>query len=221
MACTQPQLPAERAGMDNGLNTTPAPIHRPCPIERGSSAPLLPGKPLATAPAVHLLSNNHPQSSTVLVKGCDSPPQARAPHHGISPPSSAPTARDGREIRFTKGSFICGTIREQGWDPSRRQESDLPADGFIISQAQQFGLNETKPLPLMKTSLMRRASKGGRGSFMNGVSPVLQGWRNPPMSRLLRREAQLQLGHMDPIQPGRNQSLLQGPNLLMSWLPKL
>lgn len=94
-------------------------------------------------------------SSTVLVKGCDPPPQARAPHHGTRPPSSAPLARDKREIHFTKGSFICGMIREQGWDPSWRQESDLLADGFIISQAQQFGLNKTKPLSLMKTSLMR------------------------------------------------------------------
>lgn len=139
----------------HGQNTTLAPIQSPCSVERGSSVPLLTWKSLATTPAVHLLGNNHPQSSTVLVKGCDPPPQARAPHHGTRPPSSAPLARDKREIHFTKGSFICGMIREQGWDPSWRQESDLPADGFIISQAQQFGLNKTKPLPLMKTSLMR------------------------------------------------------------------
>lgn len=140
----------------HGLNITPAPICRPCPMERGSSALLLPQKPLTTTPAVHLLSNNYPQSSTVLVKGCDPPPQGRAPHHGIRPPSSAPPARD-REIRFTKGSFICGVIREQGWDPAAGER--FAADGFIISQAQQFGLNKTKPLPLMKTSLMRREAE--------------------------------------------------------------
>lgn len=155
MACIQPQLPAEHSGMDSGLNMTAAPIHRPCPMERDSSAPLLPRKPLATTPAVHLLSNHHLQSSTVSVKDCEPPPQGRTPHHGIRPPSSASLARDDREICFTKGSFICCMIREQGWDPSWRQESDLPADGFIISQAQQFGLNKIKPLPLMKTSLMR------------------------------------------------------------------
>lgn len=37
---------------------------------------------------------------------------------------------------------------------------------------------------------------------MNGVSPVLQGWGDPPTSRLLMHEAQVQLGHMDPVQPG-------------------
>lgn len=35
---------------------------------------------------------------------------------------------------------------------------------------------------------------------MNGVSPVLQGWRDPLMSGLLMHEAQVQQGHMDPIQ---------------------
>lgn len=50
MACTQPQLPAERSGMDNVLNTTPAPLHTPCPMERGSSAPLLSRKLLVTTP---------------------------------------------------------------------------------------------------------------------------------------------------------------------------
>lgn len=75
--------------------------------------------------------------------------------------SLSPLARHGREIRFTTGSFICSTIKAQGLDPSRWQESDLPADGFIISQAQQFGLNQTKPLLLMKTPLTSTASEGG------------------------------------------------------------
>lgn len=76
-----------------------------------------------------------------------------------------PPVGHGREIHFTRGSFICSAIKAQGWDPSRRQESDLPADGFIISQAQQFGLNKTKPLLLMKTPLMSRASEGGGGQL--------------------------------------------------------
>lgn len=65
----------------------------------------------------------------------------------------SPPARHDREIGFTEGSFICGVIREQGWDPEAGER--FAADGFIISQAQQFGLNKTKPLLLMKTSLMR------------------------------------------------------------------
>lgn len=55
---------------------------------------------------------------------------------------------------------------------------------------------------------------------MNRVSPVLQGWHDPLMSKMLMHEAQVQLGH-GPNTAGRNQSLLQGPNLLKSWLPKL
>jgi len=85
MAPTQPPLPAEHPGMDGGLKRMPAPTHSPCPTESGSSPPLLPEKPLAPAPAVHLLSNNHPQG---FQEGFDPPPQARAPHRGIG---EAPT----------------------------------------------------------------------------------------------------------------------------------
>lgn len=39
---------------------------------------------------------------------------------------------------------------------------------------------------------------------MNGVSPVLQGWHDPLMSGLVMHKAQVQLGHMDPIQLEKN-----------------
>lgn len=67
--------------------------HDPCtpphtlPHGKGLLCPFALTEAACDNPRVRLLSNNHPQRSAVLVKGCDSPPQARAPHHGIRPPS--------------------------------------------------------------------------------------------------------------------------------------
>lgn len=98
-------------------------------------------------------------------EGRDSDP---APQRGAGA-AAHPQCPGTAEIRPAGGSFICKAIIARGRDPRRRQESDLPADGFVISRAQRFGLNETKPLLLMKTPLMSRASKGG-------VAPLMGPW---------------------------------------------
>lgn len=154
--------------MDAGSNRIPTPTRSPCHTERSSSLPSLAMKPLAPGPAVHLLL------CKPLAEDLEPPAPSSSPSPWCrrgSPPSSAPLAGHSREIHFTRGSFIHSTIKAQGWDPSRRQESDLPADGFIISQAQQFGLNKTKPLLLMKTPLMSRAREevGGEAPLMGSL----------------------------------------------------